>query len=419
MKRLSIVAVVLGALGLATAIVLWSLPAGDFILTPDKAKPLAGRVVVEGSRPGGAGDVYYVDLYVRRVRLLEHLLPFTRPEGSTVLPEHALLPPGTSDEERDRQNAADMERSERIASVVALRALGYDVVATPRGALVIGVASDVPAAEKLDAGDVIVAVDDVPVRTPADLRREIGRRKPGDDVRLTVRRRREAGRADRTHRSQSDRSQPGRSSESRSIRRPTSSCRSTSTSTSVVSAALRPGLPFALEIARKLGRDVTHGCKIAATGELALDGTVLPIGGIEQKTIGARRADVDFFVVPVGRNAEDAQEHAGGLEVIPVESFQQAFRLLTTSRCKVLTLQVLSPRLTTGANCGRFRPGGGCLPRTRSQECWLVGEGATSDIWRRSEQRSPATTATSGAKDCARWRETSRAPRFGRRPRAV
>ena len=166
MKRLSIVAVVLGALGLATAIVLWSLPAGDFILTPDKAKPLAGRVLVEGSRPGGAGDVYYVDLYVRRVRLLEHLLPFTRPEGSTVLPERALLPPGTSDEERDRQNAADMERSERIASVVALRALGYEVEATPRGALVIAVASDVPAAAKLAAGDVIVAVDDVPVRTP-------------------------------------------------------------------------------------------------------------------------------------------------------------------------------------------------------------------------------------------------------------
>jgi PDZ domain-containing protein len=35
------------------------------------------------------------------------------------------------------------------------------------------------------------------------------------------------------------------------------------------------GLPFALEIARKLGRDVTHGCRVAATGALALDGTVI------------------------------------------------------------------------------------------------------------------------------------------------
>lgn len=333
MNRLSIVAVVLGALGLATAIVLWSLPAGDFILTPDTAKPLSGRVVVEGSRPRGGGDVYYVDLYVRRIRLLEQLLPFTRPEGSTVLPEHALLPPGTSDEERDRQNAADMERSERIASVVALRALGYDVLATPRGTRVVAVATDVPAAGKLEAGDVIVAVDGVPVRTPSDLRREIGKREPGDAVRLRVRRNEKP--VDLSVRTIPNPSEPGRPivgitvEQEADIRLPFD-----------VDIDLgrvggpSAGLPFALEIARKLGRNVTHGCKIAATGELALDGSVLPIGGIKQKTIGARRAGVDFFVVPEGTNAEDAQEHAGGLEVIPVDSFQQAFEKLTTSGIK-------------------------------------------------------------------------------------
>jgi PDZ domain-containing protein len=94
------------------------------------------------------------------------------------------------------------------------------------------------------------------------------------------------------------------------------------------------GLPFALEIARQLGRDVTHGCRIAATGALALDGTVIPIGGVKQKTIGARRADVDYFLVPVGENAEDAQENAKGLEIIPVESFQQALRKLATGDIK-------------------------------------------------------------------------------------
>ena len=186
MKRLSIAALVLGALGVVAAIVLWTLPGDEFILTPDKAKPLAGRVVVEGSRPSGDGDVYYVDLYVRRARILEQLLSFTRPEGSTVLPEQALLPPGTTDEERDRQNAADMERSEQIASVVALRALGYDVVARPRGALVVGVASDVPAAAKIDAGDVIVAVDGVPVSSVPQISERLAGRNPGDAVQVTI-----------------------------------------------------------------------------------------------------------------------------------------------------------------------------------------------------------------------------------------
>jgi PDZ domain-containing protein len=333
MKRFAVIVAVLGALGIAATGVLWSLPAGEFIFVPDKAKPLESRVVVEGSRPAGKGDVYYVDLFVRRTRWLEQLLPFTRPEGSTVVPEQALLPPGTSDEERDRQNAADMERSEQIASVVALRALGYDVVATPRGALVIGVASDVPAAAKIDASDVIVAVDGVPVRTPVDLRREIGRRKPGDDVRLTIRR---GGKAiELTVRTIPNPTEPGRPivgitvDQAADIKLPFA-----------VDIDLgrvggpSAGLPFALEIARKLGRDVTHGCKIAATGELALDGTVLPIGGIRQKTIGARRAGVDFFVVPAGPNAEGAQENADGLTVIPVKSFQQALQALTTSDAK-------------------------------------------------------------------------------------
>ena len=103
MKRLFIGAAVLGALGLAATFALWLLPADEFILTPDRAKPLAERVEVEGARPAGEGDVYYVDVYVRRTSILENLLPFTRPDGSTVLPERALLPPGTSEAERDRQ----------------------------------------------------------------------------------------------------------------------------------------------------------------------------------------------------------------------------------------------------------------------------------------------------------------------------
>jgi hypothetical protein len=35
--------------------------------------------------------------------------------------------------------------------------------------------------------------------------------------------------------------------------------------------------------------------------------------------------------VPAGRNAEEARTHADGVDVIPVESFQQALRSLTTN----------------------------------------------------------------------------------------
>ena len=330
MKRFAGAAVVLGMLGLVTALVLWWLPADDYLFVPDRAKPLADKVEVEGERATAKGDVYYVDLFVRRIRLLEQLLPFTRPEGSTFVSEEVLAPSGETDAERDRQNAADMERSEETAAVVALRELGYDVVATPRGVLVTSVAPDVPAAEVLEPGDVLVAVDGVPVKTPAELRARIGTREPGDTLTLSVRR---EGKKPiqvkvRTIASPDD---PSRAIVGILIEQ-----EADVTLPFEVDIDLgrvggpSAGLPFALEIARQLGRDVTNGCRIAATGALALDGTVIPIGGVKQKTVGARRADVDYFLVPAGENAEDAQENADGLEIIPVESFQQALQRLAT-----------------------------------------------------------------------------------------
>ena len=78
-----------------------------------------------------------------------------------------------------------------------------------------------------------------------------------------------------------------------------------------------------------LGRNVDRGHKIAATGEIALDGTVGPIGGIKQKTIGAREAGVDVFLVPKA-NAATARKYAHGLRIIPVKNFQQALHALAT-----------------------------------------------------------------------------------------
>jgi Lon-like protease len=329
LKRLSVAAMVLGAVGVLTALVLSQMQGGDFLVVPDQARPLESKVDVQGGHAGAKGDVYYVDVFVRRIRRLEQLLPFTRPDGSTVVPEQAIAPAGTTEQERNSQNAADMQRSEQIASVVALRALGYHVVATPRGVLVTAVSPDVPAAKKIDAQDVIVAANGVPVRTPAELRREIGHLEPGDDVRLTIRR--DGKIEDVTVQTIRDQ-RTGRTivgilvDQDAKIELPFK-----------VGIDLgdvggpSAGLPFALEIARQLGRNVTHGCRIAATGELALDGSVLPIGGIEQKTIGVRRAGVDYFLVPVGENASTAEKYADGLHVIPVDSFQQALRKLATN----------------------------------------------------------------------------------------
>jgi PDZ domain-containing protein len=324
------IALALGAV-LGVVVVLWSLPGGDYLIEPDEASPLADRVRVEGEeRPPPPGDVYYVDVLVRKLTLLEKLLPFTQPEGAEVVPERALRPEGTTEEERQQQSRAQMERSEEIAAAVALSALGYDVVAIPRGALVAGVAPDGPAVGKLQPEDVIVAVDGKPVRTTDQLRARIGTRQPGDDVALTVRR--GSKRLEIVVETVESPVDPGRPivgiqiEQAATIRLPID-----------VDIDLgdvggpSAGLAFALEIARKLGRSVAPGCRIAATGELALDGSVLPVGGVEQKTIGARKTGVDLFLVPAGENADEASGNAGQLPVAPVETYQQALQRLTTN----------------------------------------------------------------------------------------
>ena len=88
------------------------------------------------------------------------------------------------------------------------------------------------------------------------------------------------------------------------------------------------GLPFALDVLQELGTDVDHGKRVVATGEIGLDGSVGPIGGVKQKTYGARKAGADVFLVPAGENAAEARRYAGNLRIIPVTSFQQALSAL-------------------------------------------------------------------------------------------
>jgi PDZ domain-containing secreted protein len=130
--RLRYLVVPLALAGLAAA-VLWALPTDGYIFAPDRAKPLADHVRVPGAHPKGGGDVYYVDAFVRHASLLERILPFTRPDGSSLVPADRYLPTGVSDRERQRQVVQEMERSTEIAPAVALRALGHNVRAPRQG----------------------------------------------------------------------------------------------------------------------------------------------------------------------------------------------------------------------------------------------------------------------------------------------
>lgn len=307
----------------------WLLPSDSYLLLPDRAKPLEQKVKIPGEKDTEPGGIYYVDVIVRKASLLEELVPGTRPDGADLVPEEALVPPGSSYGDRRRENIRQMDRSEQVAAAVALRELGYKVDATPDGAVVVAVAQDAPAAGKLAPAEVIVGVDGSPVRTPDDLRRLIAKHKPGDTVRLRVR----VGGATRTVEVGTIESaqEPGRPivgiqvEQFADIELPVD-----------VEIDLggvggpSAGLAFALDVVEELRGNVDRGLRVAATGELELDGGVAPIGGVKQKVIGARRSHADVFLVPAGDNAVEARRHAGDLRIIAVESFGQALRALAT-----------------------------------------------------------------------------------------
>ena len=268
-------------------------------------------------------------MIVRKSSLLEELIPQLRPDGSELVPAHAILPPGSDFEERRRQNLRQMDRSQEIAAAVALRELGLDVGSDPAGALIVAVAPDAPAQGKVRATEVIVAVDGKTVKTPDDLRRLISDREPGERVRVNVR----AGGAVRTEVLNTIESpeEDGRAiigiqvEQSARIELPID----VEIDVGGVGGP-SAGLAFALDVLEELGRDIDRGYKVAATGEIQLDGAVGPIGGVKQKTLGAREAGIDVFLVPAGDNAAEARRNASGLRIIAVESFQQALRQLAT-----------------------------------------------------------------------------------------
>ncbi len=306
------------------------MPSDSFLLLPDEAKPLAAQVSVAGERPHPPGGIYYVDVIVRKASLLEELVGATRPDGADLVPEHALVPPGSTFQQRREENRRQMDRSEEVAAAVALQELGYEVNAEPEGAQVVAVDPEAPAEGKIEPADVIVAVDGAQTRTPADLRRLIAKREPGETVTLRVR----AGGATRTVRLDTVEStlEPGR---------PIIGVRVEQFAQIQLPVKVEidlggvggpsAGLAFALDVMEELGRDVDGGRRIAVTGALRLDGTVAPVGGVKQKTIGVRQAGIDVFVVPAGENAAEARRYADGLRIVPVRTFQQALRALATA----------------------------------------------------------------------------------------
>jgi PDZ domain-containing protein len=321
--------VIAGLALLVVVLALLLLPSNEYLFLPDRAHPVAPLVTVAGGHDPTSGGVYYVDVIVRKATWLERLFPGIH-NGADLYPASAIDPPGVNDQLRQKLDLQDRRLSQQVAAGVALRAAGKHVVMTPVGVRVTYVGPGLPAFGKLEPGDVVVDVDGKPAPTLNVLRTRMLVHRPGDVVAFTIRR----GTKTLVEKMKTVGIGKGKdrktivgigTEQALDIHLPLQ-VRINAGNVGGPSA----GVAFALDVMEELGIDVVHGHKIAATGEIRPDGSIGAIGGIKQKTIGARAAHVDAFLVPAGDNAREARKYAHGLRIIPVDTFPQALHALAT-----------------------------------------------------------------------------------------
>ncbi|HET6657542.1 MAG TPA: S16 family serine protease [Gaiellaceae bacterium] len=300
-------------------------PSNYYIFLPDRARSVEPLVHVEGEhdRPGDGG-IYMVDIIVRKASLLERYFPGIH-DGATLVPADVYNPQDLPERIQRQQGLAEMSASQRIAAAVALRELGYKV--TEGGVVVSAIDVGAPADGVLEPGDVIVGAQGKDVADPEDLTRVMSALDPGDKVTLEIERGGTAQTVEVGTRASDD--QPPRAIMGIVIEPKLVLPVDVSINTGQIGGP-SAGLAFTLDIIDELGpKDIDRGKTVVATGEIALDGSVHEIGGIKQKTLGAREAGADVFLVP-DANAEGARRYADGLRIIPVSNVDEALHVLAT-----------------------------------------------------------------------------------------
>jgi Lon-like protease len=237
-----------------------------------------------------------------------------------VVPEAELFPSGTTQQQAQAQDTAEMAGSEEIATAAAFTQLG---IAYTTEVTIAQTESGTPAAKSLKAGDIITAVDGTKVTSDTVLTTLIRSHPAGTTLNLTVLR------------------------GGQTMTFPVTTV--ASGGHPIIGVLIQDqykfpftvkisigniggpsaGMMFALGIIDKLTNDnLTGGRFIAGTGEITPQGQVGAIGGIQQKMVGARNAGATVFLTPASNCSDTTGAVPAGLRLIKVSTLSQAITYL-------------------------------------------------------------------------------------------
>jgi Lon-like protease len=273
-----------------------------------------------------AGELRMTTVYVSqpdaRVNLFELMHGWVSREDS-VYPYKSVYRPDETVEDNRREGAVEMVSSQDAAIAAALKELGIEV----RPALeVLSVRDGTPADGHLEVRDIFVSVDGTRVTRPDDVIEAVKSAAAGEPVTFVVRRDGERRTVAVTPEQEDGRPQVG-------IQLGTGYEFPFKISVNIDSSIGGPsaGLMFSLGIYDTLTPgSLTGGEVVAGTGTIDGSGKVGPIGGIQQKIVGARDAGARLFMVPPDNCQDAAGAPAGDMRLVKAETMHAALAAIKT-----------------------------------------------------------------------------------------
>ena len=254
-----------------------------------------------------------------RFNIFTALVAWLNPHQA-VVPEGEICPAGQTQKQTQEQDTQEMTSSQSTATAAALTELHIPystqvVVFQPRQGF--------PAYGVLKAGDVITKVDGQPVTSQGGLTRLIYAHPAGSTLTLTIIR---DGQSRQVQ--VGTRQSGGHPVMGVKINEQYKFPFQVKISVGDIGGP-SAGMMFSLGIIDKLTKlDLTAGRFIAGTGEITARGQVQPIGGIQQKMVGARNAGATIFLTPASNCADTKGAVPAGLRLVKVSTLNQAVTYL-------------------------------------------------------------------------------------------
>jgi len=276
---------------------------------------ISGRASYPTSGHLNMVTVSYQGCQGNRFNIFTALVAWLNPHEA-VVPETEICPAGQTQKQTQEQDTQEMTSSQQTATAAALTQLH---IPFSTQVVVVKPEKGFPAYGVLKAGDVITEVDGQPVTSQAVLTKLISAHPAGSTLTLTI----------------------TRDGQSRQVQVGTKESGGHPVMGVQIGGQFKfpfqvkisvgdiggpsAGLMFALGIIDKLTKmNLTGGKFIAGTGEIEPSGKVDPIGGIQQKMIGARNAGATIFLTPAANCADTKGAVPAGLRLVKVSTLNQA-----------------------------------------------------------------------------------------------